>query len=147
MKAIVVYDTLYSNTEQIAKAIGGAIEGEAQVVRAAEADAAALGAYDLVIVGSPTQGGRYTPAMKNFLDKVPADALKNKKAAAFDTRHKSWFVKVFGWAANRIADDLKEKGAALAAPGEGFLVKSTRGPLVEGELERAAAWAKAIVEK
>jgi flavodoxin len=144
MKTIVIYDSLYGNTEQIAKAIGGAIEGDVTVVKAAEADAAALASFDLVIIGSPTQGGRFTPKVKAFLDKVPPDALKGKRVAAFDTRARGIIPKIFGWAANRLAATLKEKGAVIIAHGEGFLVKATKGPLVEGELERAAAWAKSL---
>jgi hypothetical protein len=29
---------------------------------------------------------------------------------------------------------------------EGFFVKGTEGPLIEGEVERAAGWAKEMVE-
>jgi flavodoxin I len=147
MKTLVVYDSLYGNTEQIARAIGGAIEGEVKVAKVGEADAAGLNAYDLIIVGSPTQGGRYTKNMQAFVGKVPADALKNKKVAAFDTRAKTKWVKIFGYAAPRIADALKDKGGDLLAPGEAFFVKATRGPLVDGEVERAAAWARALSEK
>jgi flavodoxin len=146
MKALVIYDSLYGNTEQIAKAIGGGIGGEVKVVKVGEANVAELGSYDLLIVGSPTQGGRHTVAMREFLGKIPADALKNKSVASFDTRGKTWFVKIFGWAANRIAEALKDKGGNLVAPGEGFFVKATKGPLVDGEVERAAAWAKGIAE-
>jgi flavodoxin I len=147
MKAIVIYDSLYGNTEQIARAIGGGIEGEVKVVRAGEAKPEELGSCDLVIVGSPTQGGRHTKPMQAFLDGLPGDALKNKKVASIDTRGKTWIVKIFGWAANRIADTLKDKGGSLLAPGQGFFVKATKGPLVDGELERAAAWAKTIAGK
>ena len=147
MKALIVYDSLYGNTEKIAQAIGGGIGGEVKVVKVGEANPAELGSYDLLIIGSPTQGGRHTVATKAFLDKIPADVLKNKRVASFDTRLKTVLVKMFGWAANRIADALKDKGGNLVAPGEGFFVKATKGPLVDGELERAAAWAKAIAEK
>ena len=147
MKAIVIYDSLYGNTEQIARAIGGGIGGEVKVVKVGEANVAELGSYDLIIIGSPTQGGRQTKPMLAFLDQIPADALKNKSVASFDTRGKTWIVKIFGWAANRIADTLKDKGANLVAPGEGFFVKATKGPLVDGELERAAVWAKNLAEK
>jgi flavodoxin I len=85
--------------------------------------------------------------MQAFLDGVPADAFKNKKAATFDTRAKTKWVKIFGYAAPRLADALKKKGADLLAPGEAFFVTATKGPLVDGELERAAAWAKALAEK
>jgi flavodoxin len=147
MKALIVYDSLYGNTEKIAQAIGGGIGGEVKVVKVGDANPAELGSYDLLIIGSPTQGGRHTVATREFLGKIPADVLKNKRVASFDTRGKTWIVKIFGWAANRIADALKEKGGNLLAPGEGFFVKATKGPLVDGELERAAAWAKAIAEK
>ena len=144
MKTLIIYDTLYGYTEQIAKAIGGGIGGEIKVVRVGEASAMELGAYDLLIFGSPTQGGRHTKPMQEFLGKIPADALKNKSVAAFDTRMKSMFVKLFGWAATRIADALKEKGAALVAPAEGFFVKSAKGPLLDGEMERAKDWGKTL---
>lgn len=147
MKALVVYDSQYGNTEQVAKAIAGGVGGEVKMVKVGEANAAELASYDLVFVGSPTQGGRHTAATKAFLDSLPANALKNVKVAAFDTRLKSMWVKMFGWAANRIADSLKNKGGNLVASGEGFLVKSAKGPVIDGELERAAAWAKGIAAK
>lgn len=147
MKALVIYDSLYGNTEQIAKAIGGGLGTEAKAVRVGQASAADFASYDLIVIGSPTQGGRPMPAMKAFLDNMPADALKNKKAAAFDTRGKTWIVKIFGWAATRIAEALTAKGAVLVALPEGFFVKATKGPLVDGELERAAAWAKDIAAR
>jgi flavodoxin I len=144
VKTIVVYDSLHDNTEQVAKIIGGAMVGEVTFVRSAEADAAALASFDLIIVGSPTQGGRRTLSVKDFLDRIPADALKDKKVAAFDTRLKSAWVKIFGYAAPRIANALKAKGGNLVSPPEGFFVKGRRGPLLEGEFARAAAWAKSI---
>jgi hypothetical protein len=55
-------------------------------------------------------------------------------------------VKLFGYAAKPIADRLKKKGGELTIPPEGFLVKGTEGPLKEGELERAADWAKSLSE-
>jgi flavodoxin len=82
--------------------------------------------------------------MREFLGKIPANALKNVSVASFDTRAKAKWVKIFGYAAGRIADSLKDKGGTLIAPPEGFIVKSTKGPLADGEPERAAAWAKGI---
>lgn len=38
MKALIVYDSVYGNTEKIAKAIGGAITGEVKVLRVNEAN-------------------------------------------------------------------------------------------------------------
>jgi flavodoxin I len=147
MKSLVVYDSQYGNTEKIAKAIGGAIGAEVKVVRFGDVKAAELGSYDLLFIGSPTQGGRYTMSMKGFLDAIPSGSLANVRVASFDTRLKTKLVKIFGYAATRIADTLKIKGGNLVAPAEGFLVKSAKGPILGGELERAAAWAKSLADK
>jgi len=144
MKVIVVYDTVYGNTEKIAKAIGGAIAGETKVVRANEVNSEELKTIDLLIVGSPTHGGRPTPATQEFLDRISEADLKNIKVAAFDTRFSTKWVGIFGYAAGKIADSLKTKGGALILSPEGFFVKGKKGPLKEGELERAASWAKGI---
>ena len=145
MKAIVIYDSQYGFTEEVAKAVGAAMGAEVKVQKIGETDAAGLAAYDLIVIGSPTQGGRYTAAMKAFLEKIPQGALKKKNAAAFDTRLKTPLVRLFGYAAGRIAEALKKQGANLVVPAEPFLVKSAKGPLAEGEAEHAAAWGKTLL--
>jgi flavodoxin len=146
MKALIVYDSVYGNTEKIARAIGEAIapSGEVKVVGADETNPSELESIDLLIVGSPTHGGRPTPAVQNLLNKVPK--LQGIKVAAFDTRIPTKLVRVFGYAAGRIANNLKKKGSILIASPEGFFVTGGQGPLKEGELERAAGWAKGILE-
>lgn len=109
--------------------------------------AADLGAYDLIIIGSPTQQGKELTSIRILLDAIPKDGLKGKKVAAFDTRHKWRWVGVWGYAAPHIAGTLKARGGNLIVPPEGFIVKATRGPLLEGELERARDWAKSLLEK
>jgi flavodoxin I len=148
MKALVVYDSVYGNTEKIARAVGEAItpSGEVKVLRAGEANPSELASVDVLIVGSPVHGGRPTPAVQDFLNKMTRQSLKDIKIAAFDTRATSKFAKIFGNAAGRIAGQLTKKGGVLTVPAEGFFVTGTRGPLKEGELERATAWAKGILE-
>lgn len=58
MKALIVYDSMYGNTEKIAKSIGGAITGDVKVLRISEVIPSELESLDFLIVGSPTQGGR-----------------------------------------------------------------------------------------
>ena len=53
---------------------------------------------------------------------------------------------MFGYATGRIARNLKGKGGTLIASPVGFFVTGSKGPLKEGELERAAGWAKGILE-
>ncbi len=145
MKALVIYDSQYGNTEKIAQAIGAGIGEEAKVMKVSDVKIEDIAAYSYVIIGSPTQGGRMTVNMKLFLDNLPADALQGKRFAAFDTRMKSFFVKMFGWAAAKIEAYIKDKGGNTTAQPQGFFVKSAKGPLVDGELEKATIWAKSIV--
>ena len=146
MKALVVYDSTYSNTEKIAKAIGAALTGDVKVLRAAEANAAELNSYDLIVIGSPTYGGRPMPSVADFMNKISESAINGKKVAAFDTRIPTKIVKIFGFAADRIAKNLKDKGANLVVPAEAFYVAGKEGPLKDGELERAAVWAKTLIK-
>src|SRR3990172_4287705 len=138
MAALVVYDSVYGNTEQIARAIGGAIKGDVKLLRANEVNSAELKTIGLLIIGCPTQGGRPTKPIQDFLNKIPKSALKGINVATFDTRISTKLVGVFGYAAGRIASNLKGKGANLVASPEGFFVKGVKGPLKEGELERTA---------
>jgi flavodoxin len=147
MKALVIYDSQYGNTEKIARAIGGAITGEVKVLRSCEVNIADLHSFDLIVAGAPTYGGRPMPPLVEFFKKLPDGAMKDKKVAAFDTRLASTFAKIFGYAAPKIAANLKDKGGAVIAPGEGFLVSGGKVPVLkDGELERAAAWGKTLVK-
>ena len=60
MKALIVYDSVYGNTEKIARAVGEAItpSGEVEVLRAGEANPSELASVDLLIVGSPVHRGQ-----------------------------------------------------------------------------------------
>jgi flavodoxin len=142
MKILIVYDSTYGNTEEIARAIGEAITGEVKVLRVGEADPSET--FNLLIVGSPTHGGRPTQAIQDFTKRVPA--LNGAPVAAFDTRLSTRLVKIFGYAAGRIGKTLEKKGGTLVKPPEAFFVKGTKGPLREGELERAASWSGEIAK-
>jgi flavodoxin len=148
MKILIVYGSVYGNTEMIAKAIAGAAatSGEVKILRAGEAGPSDLAAVDILVVGSPTQGGRPTQAVLEFLGKIPEPAVRSVKVAAFDTRLTAKWVKIFGYAAPRIASALKGKSGIQIASPEGFFVRGTKGPLKEGEPERAAGWAERILK-
>ncbi len=149
MKALVVYDSAYGNTEQIAKAIGAGIGKDGvKVLRVSEAKADDLAGLNLLVVGSPTQGGRPTQAVQDFLKTIPSYSLQKVKTAAFDTRIVKGgigtFAKIFGYAAGRIESALKDAGAVNVVS-EGFAVKGRQGPLQDGELDRATKWGAGLV--
>jgi flavodoxin len=153
MQALIVYDSVYGNTERIAQAISSVLgaRNEIRVRRVGDVNSTDLANLNLLIVGSPTHQFRATPAIKKFIGGIRKGELKNVHVAAFDTRLGMEdmpspilppFVKIFGYAAKPIADSLVSKGGRLVTTPEGFLVKGMEGPLKEGELERAATWAK-----
>jgi flavodoxin len=149
MNALVVYDSLYGNTERIARAIGDALADragdKARVVRPGGVDADDVEAVDLLIVGSPTHGGQATEAIQGLLTRLEGTLPAGTRVAAFDTRLATRLVAIFGYAAGRIGRALEEAGGTLVAPPEGFVVKGKEGPLRDGELERAADWARELM--
>jgi len=144
MNTLVIYDSLYGNTRIIAQAITDAIPGDVKMVHVNEVNASQLGIYDLLIVGAPTHGGRASEAVSSLLGRIEAAALIGVKMAAFDTRLTWWWLRLFGFAAPKIAMTLKKKGGTLIGTPEGFFVTGGEGPLQDGEVERAAAWAREI---
>lgn len=154
MNALVIYDSVFGNTEKIARAIGNALGADVPVKSIRAVTPADLSGVDTLLVGSPTRGFKPTPAITDFLAALPAGALNGVRAAAFDTRIPldsiknpifRLIVKKGGYAAPVIEKALTGKGAALAIPGDGFIVLESEGPLKEGELERSAAWAQTLL--
>ena len=156
MKNLVVYDSVFGNTEKVARAICETIDArdEAECLQVKKVKYEELKDIDLLIVGSPTRKFSPTGAIKKFLKKLLSDDLEGVDVAAFDTRisledTNSWFlnllVKLFGYAAKPIARKLEKKGGNLIIEPEGFIVSGTEGPLKNGELDRAGEWANKIV--
>jgi len=141
MKTLVIYDSMFGNTEIIAKAIAN-ICG-AKLVKAADFNLDDIKNIDLLVVGSPTQAGNPTVLVQKALTKIIK--LDNIKIAAFDTRMPMKWVKIFGFASNKIVKKLQKVNGVIATNPEGFLVSSKEGPLVDGELARAKQWAQAIL--
>jgi flavodoxin len=137
MKALMIYDSQYGNTESIVQAIAKGLTGDVKVVHTSDVNPSELKIYDLLILGSPTHGGFPTESIYGLLKALPA--LEGVSVAAFDTRTKTT---IFGYAAPKIARSLQKNGGTLLAPPEGFTVLSMHGPLKDGELERAKQWAQ-----
>ena len=139
MQVMVVYDTQYGNTERIAWAIGEAVGG--MVLKVAKATLTDLKMCGILIIGSPMHGGWFTEGIRDLLQTSPA--LEGVNVAVFDTRTRR---SLFGFASPRISRSIIKNGGKLLAPPEGFIVQGIKGPLREGELERAAAWAKLLLQ-
>jgi flavodoxin len=145
---MVVYDSVYGNTEIIARAIGDAIPGEVDVQRVGRVRAGDLETVDLLVFGSPTHGAMPTEAAQGLLSRIGPPAREGARAATFDTRLAWGFLEKWGgFASPKMAEMLVEKGWTLAGEPGGFFVGGLRkGPLKKGEAERAAEWAKGLVD-
>lgn len=144
MNSLVVYDSQYGNTEQIARAIAARLEalGTVHVLFVREPAVVDLTDVDLLLVGGPTQGHGASRQLRDWLDGLEVD-LRGKAAATFDTRL-TWPAFLAGSAARSVARMLERRGARLVVPPESFLVSGGEGPLVDGELDRAERWATAL---
>jgi len=155
MKKLIIYDSVFGNTEKVARAIGAALspQEDVSVLRVTEVTSEHLAGLDLLIAGSPTRAFKPTPTMSNFLKKLPNNCLQGVKVTALDTRADvkevnngflTFMVGIFGYAAEPMAKRLVKKGGSLVTPPVGFFITASEGPLRDGEIERAAAWGAAI---
>ncbi len=154
MSAIIVFDSIFGNTAEVARAIGDELRtsGEVRLVEVKDANAADIAGADLVVLGSPTRGFRPTPAMQEFVGSI-GDQLLGISAAVFDTRIDAnevkpkplgWLMNIGGYAADVLKARLAEKGARTTGEIGAFIVDGTEGPLRDGEIDRARAWAREV---
>jgi len=157
MNILILHDSLYGNTQKIAEAVNEVLvsHGHTKILNVKDATIADLKDLDLLVIGSPTQGGRGTPTLQAFLAQIPTGSLQNTKVTCFDTRFLEkdlnlplrLLVKTIGYASPKMAKILQGKGGKLILSPEGFIVKGKKGPLAEGELNRAKEWGKQILIK
>jgi flavodoxin len=148
MNALVIYDTTFGNTQQIAQVIAHVL-GEQGFVRLSpveEVSTSELKGIHVLVLGCPTQSYGLTPGTRNFFENIPHGTLQGLMAEAFDTRYHI-AESLSGSAAWAIADQLQEAGASLLVPPESFFVASREGPLEDGEIERATCWAHTLLEQ
>jgi flavodoxin len=148
MHALVVYDSQFGNTERIAAAIADTLRttGDVRLAHVEPERPLDLEGIDLLVLGCPTQGWRPTVAMHALLASLTPQQLHGRAVACFDTRFQKphWIT---GSAARRMAASLRHMDITLLAPPESFFVEGTEGPLLTGELARAAVWARTLLKQ
>jgi hypothetical protein len=165
-RALVVYESLFGDARTIAQSIAGGLSPHipVDVVAAAEGPAEIGPDVRLLVVGGPnhalamprpsTREGAVTQygaqiadtsrGLREWLDDVRV-AGSGTLAAAFDTRsdHPKLLVKM-DHAARTEEKLLRGHGLAIVAPAEHFYVTDAKGPLADGEEERARRWGAAL---
>jgi flavorubredoxin len=132
LKAAVIYDSVYGNTEKVAKALAAGLESGGATVDIVKVDAVKfdeIDAFDLFCVGSPTHAWNASKPMKEFLEHFKTvKGLAGKKAFVFDTKMKS---RLAGSAAGKIENKLKNLDLTIARHSESAIVLGREGPLEE----------------
>ena len=155
MKGIVVYDTSYGNTKTIAETIAEMMkESGIEVDLFKVKDVKKLGGqdYSFLVVGSPTRFGTMSFAIRGFLGKVKSEEWMSKPFAAFDTENPENIEKARAekkeWsAAEKISEKLRDKKMNQILPVLKAAVLGTKGPLIEGEIERTKEYARELAIK
>ena len=167
-RALVVYESVFGDAWTIARAIGDALADSipADVVAAAEAPAEIGSDVALLVVGGPNHAfGMPRPstregAVKQYGADIPDTgaglhewletvrvAAPGLRAAAFDTRGSGHPMLTKMDHAARTEEKLLGKlGATVVVPAEHFSVADTKGPLVDGEVDRARRWGRALAD-
>jgi hypothetical protein len=163
MMTLVVYESMFGNTEQIANAVAAGL-GESVDVQVTEvADAPTDPDPDVALIVA----GGLTHAFSMSRENTRADAISKgaregerefglrdwmaalpsgehtEKMATFDTKIKS-MRHVPGSAAKSAAKAAHRHGYESVARAESFYVDDVDGPLLDGEIDRARAWGRQL---
>jgi hypothetical protein len=163
MRALIVFESMFGDTQLIAKAIAAGLSSrvDADVVEVGAAPPALGAEVDLLVVGGPTHAfGMSRPSTRQDAANQAEHSVvstgigirewlhalqhpfRSGAAAAFDTRINK--PRVPGSAARGAEKRLRRLGFRIAAPAHSFYVAGTPGPLVKGELERAHRWGREL---
>lgn len=161
MRALVVYESMFGNTEALAQVIGKGVEASmpTDVVEVGTIPGVVPDDVTLLVVGGPTHAfGMSWPStrrdaagrsgmlvsrghgIREWLGALQG-SVTAADAAAFDTRATSY---VTGSAARAAGRRLDRLGYRIVAAPASFRVRSMTGPLLDGELDRARAWGKTV---
>jgi hypothetical protein len=166
-RALVVYESVFGDAEKIARAVaeGLAARMDVDVAAAREAPTKLPAEVSMLVVGGPNHGfsmprpSTREGAVRDHLAQIPDTSFGLHEwldvvaipqaigAAAFDTRmdHPKLITKM-DHASKTEEKLLRGLGATLIAPAEHFLVTDMKGPLREGEEDRARRWGQALGE-
>lgn len=164
-RALVVFESMFGNTEKVARAVGDGLRASGvttRVVEVTEAPAALPPSVDLLVVGAPThafslsrpktrieavrQGAdlsKVAIGLREWLETARPGGDGPVHVAVYDTRASKVrrLPAAAGPSAARLARRMKL--ASVDRP-VAFLVGDIQGPLVEGEIDRAASWGRSL---
>ena len=157
MKAAVIYESHWGNTEEIARAIAAGLGPDVRVLTTDEATPEAIAGADLIVAGAPVIA--FGLPSDHAVEALPGSSRGAPKPP--DVTHptmRTWLAGVHGghghvaafetglrWspggATGAIERALGEAGYERLTKGRRFVVNGSYGPLRDGEVEKARAWA------
>ncbi len=142
MKSLVLYYSHYGNTRKVAETIAARLDGQARDLE--QFNVSELKEYGLILIGCPTHRVDLPEAVCKVCERLPKNALHGKWVAAFDTSYKASPLVANTAASDKLRQKMRSLGGWTMLSPESFHVAGREGPLCQGELERAAAWAEEI---
>lgn len=121
MKVLVMYDSIYGNTERVARLISDGLREkglEAECRHQSESGEEDFMGKDLWVLGSPTRWGRPTFRFKTLVLNGVKETGKDHDFVTFDTRYES----MHSGAADRLSKLLTRKGLRMILPPEHFIM-------------------------
>jgi hypothetical protein len=171
VRALVVYESMFGNTERIARAIRDGLRQSVptEIVPAYRAPTIVPADVRLLVVGGPTHAFSMSRAstrqearkqddvvmpievgIREWLDALATDMRstsgrwsKHLEVATFDTRIAK-VRRLPGSAARSAAKLLRRMGLRLLAPSASFFVDESTGPIREVEIDRARRWGEEL---
>jgi flavodoxin len=142
-KAIVVFDSMFGNTEKIAKALALGLEKRGMQVNCVKVDEAVvdkMADYELLALGGPTHMAGMSKPMKRFLEELGNIDIRGIMGFCFDTRNESRFNRFdLNSAAKRIEKKMKRMKVKMIHPRLSAIVEGREGPL-EVDAEKEFEW-------
>jgi hypothetical protein len=168
MKFVVVYESMFGNTETVAKAIAAGLSeaGEVKIGTVDTLSPEEVRDAKLLVAGGPTHAhgmarpnahatiarersyrkyGPVLPGRESLRGWIERLTVAPARAVAFDTRFDKPML-ITGSAAKKIASRLTRKGYSVLEA-RSFFVEATGGPLAEGERDRAFGWGRELGAK
>ena len=156
MKALILYRSHYGNTRQVAEALAGEMKklGHAAEVRDLRRRLPALKDIDCALIGAPTRMARATWKARWALRRLRRKGFKAKPLVIFDTygplpadpaeleKDRKWF---YPGAAGMLQAKAQKLKLNVFPQTLRCLVQDAKGPLQEGEAEKAAQFAREFI--
>ncbi|OFW58383.1 MAG: hypothetical protein A2W01_03035 [Candidatus Solincola sediminis] len=145
MKGAVVFYSRWGNGKQVAEQIAKGLEQsghEVELINLKISQGSPADGFEFLVAGSPTRAQKMASPLKRFIKGLD-NSWKGKPFAAYGTGYKKW-LETSTLSSDSIHQELEEFGLKPLAKPLRIGVNHTRGPLSEGEPQKALEFGKDV---